>query len=379
MRKLLLSLAAALCVWASFAASGDDWGFYYQAQILDAKGEVITSGGKIVHKHTITLKLYTTPTGSTALWSGTFTVYCDDNGLFNVFVADSARAAGGSGSLEEVFRNNSEKLYVGLSVLTATSYTAEIKPRQRLASVPYAAYANAALGLMGESAIVTGDLQVSSNVVNTETLMTKSITVSKNLNVVGSIKIGDKFIEVVPVKGIILWDSDSPPSGTWNGAVSSDGYWHKCDGTGGTPNLQGVFPIGAGESYSVSSRGGAATVKLTKDNLPSHYHRFLGDDSYARVLRTINDKLARPNDYGDPDKIGDVEYFDKSKGKYKYKTWNVSDEGGTGDDWSEKYSHRALQEGTGAAGGKDESPNAEAEPHNNMPPYYVVEYIMRMK
>lgn len=44
----------------------------------------------------------------------------------------------------------------------------------------------------------------------------------------------------VPIGGIILWGQEAIPDG-----------WAICDGTNGTIDLRGVFPIGAGGKYSL--------------------------------------------------------------------------------------------------------------------------------
>lgn len=84
---------------------------------------------------------------------------------------------------------------------------------------------------------------------------------------------------------------DPIPEGTivlYNGTVAPEG-WGICDGTNGTPDLRGVFVIGAGTNkvtgatYSfennLSDRGpspdhGAATITLKVENIPPHMHTF---------------------------------------------------------------------------------------------------------
>jgi hypothetical protein len=73
----------------------------------------------------------------------------------------------------------------------------------------------------------------------------------------------------IPVGGIILW------SGAINAIPSG---WRLCDGGGGTPDLRDRFVVGAGKSYSPGNIGGATSVTLTVDNMPSHAHDF--DDAY---------------------------------------------------------------------------------------------------
>jgi hypothetical protein len=71
----------------------------------------------------------------------------------------------------------------------------------------------------------------------------------------------------VPIGGIILW----------SGAVGAiPANWQLCDGTGGTPDLQDKFVVGAGSGYAVGASGGAAThthaVNIASDLGGAHDH-----------------------------------------------------------------------------------------------------------
>eukprot|EP00485_Elphidium_margaritaceum_P013727 CAMPEP_0202725894 /NCGR_PEP_ID=MMETSP1385-20130828/184331_1 /ASSEMBLY_ACC=CAM_ASM_000861 /TAXON_ID=933848 /ORGANISM="Elphidium margaritaceum" /LENGTH=492 /DNA_ID=CAMNT_0049392099 /DNA_START=42 /DNA_END=1520 /DNA_ORIENTATION=- len=59
----------------------------------------------------------------------------------------------------------------------------------------------------------------------------------------------------------------------WFGKLSKipDGY-QLCDGTNGTPNLQDVFPMGAGSVFPFGTTGGASSIHLSENQLPAHYH-----------------------------------------------------------------------------------------------------------
>jgi len=72
--------------------------------------------------------------------------------------------------------------------------------------------------------------------------------------------------------------NDGVPSGVitmWGGSIADipDG-WSLCDGTDGTPDLQDRFVVGAGGSYAVDDTGGAESVQLTLDEIPSHAHTY---------------------------------------------------------------------------------------------------------
>lgn len=84
-----------------------------------------------------------------------------------------------------------------------------------------------------------------------------------------------------------LGGASGVPSGVitlWYGSESKipDG-WVLCNGENNTPNLQGVFPIGASSSYPLGSTGGSNSSvvsingstgghALTVDQMPSHSH-----------------------------------------------------------------------------------------------------------
>jgi len=87
---------------------------------------------------------------------------------------------------------------------------------------------------------------------------------STNVLTVGSLSLsGSSSGGVIPSGGIIMWSGaiNSIPSG-----------WALCDGQNSTPDLRDRFVVGAGNAYSVDATGGANTVTLTVDEMPSHTH-----------------------------------------------------------------------------------------------------------
>ncbi len=70
----------------------------------------------------------------------------------------------------------------------------------------------------------------------------------------------------IPKGGIIIWSGDVAPEG-----------WALCDGTNGTPDLQGRFVLGYGQGNGLTGRplrmtGGVEIVTLTEAQMPSHTH-----------------------------------------------------------------------------------------------------------
>jgi microcystin-dependent protein len=115
----------------------------------------------------------------------------------------------------------------------------------------------------------------------------------------------------------------------WNGTQAPSG-WALCDGNNGTPNLSGRFVLGSGPGTGLTNRtlnttGGEENVTLTLAQMPAHTHTY--------------------------DKPGSG--------------WPAGDMGSRQGVW-----RSTDQVSTGWAG--------STQAHNNMPPYYVLAYIMKL-
>lgn len=134
------------------------------------------------------------------------------------------------------------------------------------------------------------------------------------------IVIGGEAVEIpggggVPAGVIVIW------SGT---ASDIPDGWALCDGQDGRPDLRDRFVLGGGGTHTVGETGGEEMHKLIYDELPSHAHVF----SYRKAPCEPGMSVCM---------------------------------GGTGE-----FGYQS----TNASGG--------SQPHNNMPPYYVLCYIIKL-
>jgi microcystin-dependent protein len=184
--------------------------------------------------------------------------------------------------------------------------------------------------------------------------------IAGELKVTGQVIFNNKntnMMEIFPSYMILMWLAEKIPKG-----------WAPCDGgtyrlgpdgfavTGivgidpGTPDLRGRFPIGVGQgngltNKSLWSTGGSETHTLTTAEMPSHSHDIInflnrigchGSNCHSIVNSWYSfyggsgDKLGRHN-YGRPGE---------------------------------------LPTNTGHSGG--------GQPHNNMPPWYAINFIMKL-
>lgn len=140
-------------------------------------------------------------------------------------------------------------------------------------------------------------------------------------------------------KGIIL-----PYSGNLSALPSG---WALCDGTNGNPDLRGRFLVGSGDFsddygyyfYSIGATAGERMHKMTITEMPSHSHSFSFPESDRGLVS------GRP----DPG------------------AWRGGESGGI-DSWQlhTQYNLPIL------------SYTGDSQPHNNMPPYFVVHWIIKI-
>lgn len=139
----------------------------------------------------------------------------------------------------------------------------------------------------------------------------------------------------LPIGSIIMWNNIKlPPSG-----------WSVCDGSNGTPNLQGKYIIGASpvvsdipDDSNVGQMGGSSTQTLSLNNIPAHNH----------AIRLSGSKSPSASS-------SFVTYF----------------EGSDNDAVSNEYATDGGQENA--------TLQTNPTPISIVPPYYTMTFIMKMK
>lgn len=394
MKRLMMAAVVAMTAVAAWA---ETISFSYQGALANADGSAIT-GDK---NKTIQFRLYAGPTEQAVLWGRSVSVRLDDNGFFNVELSDGAGSAitGVNGAnLDQVLAANAGKLYIGLKV---DGSTGEIRPRQKVLSVPTSAYAEDVANAKNDfrvagNAFVTGGLAVDGPLEAKNGLAVDQISVGNGgINVGGTLTVASgqtltltKGATLKVETGATVANADgndlfaqavstavgqAAPRGVivmWSGAANAvPAGWALCNGQTvdgmTTPDLTGRFIVGAGAKfnnnniagdggsvYAKGATGGARTVSLTKSQMPNHSHLYPNEQELVNetAKKSYNAGATMVN-------IG-------LKGYQR---------GGGGDGQISR---------TGTAGGDATNDKAGtdgyAEAHENRPPYYALCFIMKL-
>jgi microcystin-dependent protein len=161
-------------------------------------------------------------------------------------------------------------------------------------------------------------------------------------------------------------DGDKKYDGFRNWVDKNSLNYLKVGGVYRTPNLCGKVPLGAdtfGDSYKLGNTGGEAKHTLTADELPKHDHTNpeIGECKYDRLtMFSVN----IPNG-GAKRTPGNLDNVDPSDGEYQVSVANGNSSTGTSGTIKEHRDAAKIRE------------IGNNEPHNNMQPYFVINYIIR--
>lgn len=268
----------------------------YQGVLRDSTGNVL-----VLKTQTIDFRLYTVPTGGTALWGRKITVQLSDVGLFNTeLCGTSGSPLGGTTHPNLVDALKSARANTALFVgLTVENSSGEIAPRQKLLMVPYASYAadtDTASGnftVQGKATLgntdVVGTMTIEGQTTLTgDTVVNGTLTAAKDITAQAT----GKFVGygTLPVGGIIMWSGS---------AAAIPVGWALCNGqtVNGitTPNFNGRFIMGCKTESSIGATGGSYNTTLTVANLPAHEHYYAGDDALESVDTRCTTKVDVTN------------------------------------------------------------------------------------
>ena len=151
---------------------------------------------------------------------------------------------------------------------------------------------------------------------------------------------------------------ESVPSGTitmWSGLLANiPTGWVLCDGNNGTPNLIAKFVRSINTSATeAGSTGGADSVTLSTNQMPSHNHSFSGSSHSHGLSGTTNARSEHINGSG---------------------TWGDSRSSPSGSWW---YTGTLSGSTTGASAGGTVGSSGSGTSHENRPAYYELAYIMK--
>lgn len=185
-----------------------------------------------------------------------------------------------------------------------------------------------------------------------------------DLQIGGNLKVGnDSVVNHLMPKGTIV---------AYNGNRNIPYGWRICNGQYGTPDLRGRFILGESSSKRFNSRGGEERVRLTINQMPRHNHNM---DNRGNHIHTGNTSGNGNHRHGIATRQDD---------------WNVS--GGSGPSYGADNGYYRVRHNSEYGGNHSHSfrtSNAGAHvhrihysgnshSHNNMPPYYVLVYIMKI-
>lgn len=394
-----LALAAALPVARAADGNPPDR-LIYQGYLVNAAGTAL--GETAPKNYDVIFRVYNHETANGALyrlWTEMQTVTVD-KGYFSVVFGEGGSYSGEARPpVSSLFTNSvdASDRYLEMTVrgIGPGGTDSTILPRLRLMSSPYAQLARTAVNAKflinaggGQIVSITGTnvginrsspataLDVNGTITANALNLSDGVTMSGaasattvNATTVNATTVNGSTITAstgftgpgtIPIGGIIMWSGTDVPSG-----------WALCTGQSVnnrlTPDLRGRFVVGSGQGTGLTSRtvnqtGGAETHALTVAELPSHTHQV---DPPATTT-TSNGSHTHGYQSGAGSTAG-IKGGDWNSGEIGYQIRNNT----TSTDGAHTHTLDIAAFNSGSTG--------SGSAHNNMPPFYVLAFIMRVQ
>jgi microcystin-dependent protein len=230
--------------------------------------------------------------------------------------------------------------------------------------------------------ISTGNLQATggnvSNTVGVNVTLTQSSLVNSTATTqaVGTSNTAiatTAFVHTVVPHGVIwMWNST---------AASIPAGFQLCDGSNGTPDLRDKFIVGAGSTYSPADTGGAASVTLSTDQIPSHNHSSstmsassASTGDHTHTATSVVTDPGHTHTYGASNNwgSGSANAFDaRNLNSFTSGRSTTGISVATTNATTGAHSHTITLSGNVAVTGG-------GQPHENRPPFYALCYIQKM-
>lgn len=350
----------------------------YEGFLTDASG--VGLGASAATNYPVIFRIYDAPTAGNVLWTEQQTITVTKGNFFVMLGEGSPFAGEARPSLSSVFAAavaSDRFVELTLNGVGTGGSDLTITPRSRLTPSPYTFLARRArtadrlVNNFNVSVVQTSGSRVGINKSNpSEALDVEGTITATQVTATGSAALGTTVsaqtlsgLGVTPIGGIIMWSGSLPPPG-----------WALCDGqvVSGvqTPDLRGRFVVGAGAGAGLTARtsgqtGGEENHETTWVEMPPHDHEadpagaWTGEGGYHS-----HGYVSAWNSRGNPWFYTGDWYNDSS---IRGGAWT---EGTT---WVGDHSHLFDPPAfdTSSAGG--------GQPHNNLPPFYVLAFIMRVR
>lgn len=350
----------------------------YQGVAIDGSG--LPFGGTSSTNVAAVFRVFTAYTGGSLLWSEQHTLALEA-GRFAVLLGEgSARVGEPRPALSSLFvQDNASDRYVELTLLGAggSGKDLQVTPRVRLLSAPsafLAAHARTAERLVNG----TGTTVVSASASKVGLLKaqpeealdiaggikSESMALTADVTVSGTATVGMvEAVGMAPLGSVVMWSGTVPPRG-----------WALCNGQMAhgyqTPDLRGRFLMAQGSGQGLTPRnakdvGGSEAHALTQAEMPTHDH------VWDPAPITTQAGGAHTHPYISAYKAPAPLWLNWGQNRASWEIGWLPETNWTSSDGIHHHGLQLPAFQSASAG--------EGRPHNSMPPFHVLAFIMRVQ